>query len=129
MGIRTRKNRDEEPLTTEHAAAHELDLTHKARRERAVRVCIDENCPHLVARCQDGITDHDRAHQVGEWIGAQLDRDDLSRVTRGRLITALGMAVDATGDGDYIRATFDWFETGLSRMGRVHTGRPVRPLR
>jgi DNA polymerase III epsilon subunit-like protein len=108
---------EEAPLTEEHAAAHDLDLTHKARRERALRVCIAEHCTHLVSRCQDGITDPERAWQVAEWIGEQLDRDDIDRVTRGRLITALAMAAGSTEDGDYIRETFNWLTPRLDEWG------------
>lgn len=45
-GGRGGRAQEEAPLTEEHAAAHELDLTHKARRERALRICIAEHCVH-----------------------------------------------------------------------------------
>ena len=115
--VRTRKQADEAPLTQQHAASHDLDLTHRTRRERDLRNCVAEDCAHLVSRCQDGITDPHRAWQVGEWIGEQLDRDDLTRVTRGRLITALAVAAGSTDDGAHIRATFDWVEARLPGWG------------
>jgi DNA polymerase III epsilon subunit-like protein len=116
-GGRGGKAQEEAPLSEEHAAAHELDLTHKTRRERALRICIAEHCAHLVSRCQDGITDPERAWQVTEWIGEQLDRDDIDRVTRGWLLTALAMAAGSTGDGGYVRATFDWLTPRLDQWG------------
>lgn len=113
---------EEEPLSDAHQAAHDLDLTHKARRERALRVCIAEHCAHLVARCQDGVTDPERAWQVAEWVGEQLDRDDIDRVTRGRLLSALAMATGSTGNGAYIQATFDWVEARLPGWGPCTPG-------
>jgi DNA polymerase III epsilon subunit-like protein len=121
-GFQSGKEKEEAPLTPEHAQAHELDLTHKARRERALRICLAENCVHLVGRTQDGITDPVTAWQVGEWIGEQLDRDVLTRVTRGRLITALAMAAGATDDGDYIRETYNWIEPRLALWGPCRPG-------
>lgn len=107
---------EQAPTTDEHLAAHNTDLTRKLQREKSLAVCVAENCPDLVARCADGITDPHRAWQVGVWIGAQLDTD-LPRVTRGRLLTALARASAATGDGDYIRANYDWVVPHLASWG------------
>ncbi len=116
-GSRSRKVRPEPVLTPEHTAAHEADLTRKARREKALAVCVSEQCPHLVARCQDGITDATRAHQVPEWIGTLLDDPSIGRLTRGRLVTALAMAAGSTDDGAYIRNTYDWLTPRLGLWG------------
>lgn len=120
-GVR-RGREEEEPLTPEHQAAHEVDLTHKTRREKALRTCIAERCVHLVARTQDGITDPVRARQVAEWVARQLDRDDLDRVTHARLVTAYTMAAGATGDGDYIKDCFDWLTPRLADWGPCTPG-------
>lgn len=112
-----RGGREEEPLTPEHAAAHEKDLTHKRARENALLTCVDENCPHLVARTQDGIIDPVRARQVTEWVKTQLDRTDLTRVTRGRLLTGLAYSIGQTDKPDYIKATYDWTAQRLPAWG------------
>ena len=112
-----KRHADPPPLTPEHANAHGQDLTHKARRESSLGVCIDQDCVELIARTQDGITDPARAWQVAEWIHAQLTRTDLTRATRGRLLTALARAADATENPGYIRECFDWLAPHLAGWG------------
>ena len=112
-----RGGREEEPLSPEHAAAHEKDLTNKRARENALLVCVDENCRHLVARTQDGIIDPTRAKQVTEWVKTQLDRTDLTRVTRGRLLTGLAYSVGQTGNPDYVKNTYNWVTSHLPAWG------------
>jgi DNA polymerase III epsilon subunit-like protein len=97
------RGRDE--LTREHVTSHETDLTHKTRREAALAVCVNENRDDLYQWCADGIIDQRRALQVAEWVGTQLERDDLIRATRGHLLAALAYAAGETEDGRYIHLT------------------------
>lgn len=120
-GVRAGRD-EEEPLTAEHQAAHDTDLTHKAKREKALRICVAERCPHLVARTQDGITDPGRAKQVAEWLAEQVERTDLDRVTHARLVTAFAMSAGATGNGDYIKKSSAWLSPLLDEWGLCTPG-------
>lgn len=102
----THADRDDEPLTPEHEAAHEAEMTTKARREKSLAVCVAQDCAALVMRVEDGITTPRTAHQTVEWVLTQLNRDDLTHATRGRLYTALGVAASRTGDPDLIQWLF-----------------------
>jgi DNA polymerase III epsilon subunit-like protein len=102
----SRADSDDEPLTPEHEAAHEADMTTKARREKSLAVCVAQDCPHLVMRVEDGITTPRSAQQAVEWVQAQLARPGLAHATRGRLYTALGVAASRTNDGDLIQSLF-----------------------
>lgn len=120
-GVR-RSRKELPPLTGEHLAAHDKDLTNQRVREAALTVCLREDCVELVGRVEDGITTSQSAEQVAEWAWGQLDRDDLSRVTRGRLFTALAMTVGRSDDPGLIRAYFDAVTSDLPRWGPCKAG-------
>lgn len=105
-GVRAGRKQDV-PLTPDHEAAHTKDLTTRRVREAALAVCVRYDCAQLVGRVEDSITTPHSAETVAEWFWGQLDRGDIPRGTRGRLLTALAVAVGRTDDPELIQAYFN----------------------
>lgn len=116
------RTRAPQRLTPEHELSHHTDLTVKENRETALAVCVAHGCTELVGRCYDSIQTKASARQVARWVRTELDRDDLTRATRGRLLAGLGVAVGQTGDGKLIRATFDTLTEPLAAWGPCASG-------
>lgn len=120
-GLRRGRN-DPPPLTYEHQKAHDADLTTARVRNTALDVCLTEECVELVSRVEDAVTTEKVAETLADWCWQQLDRDDITRATRGRLLTALATAVGRSDDGDLIRAYFDAVTEALPAYGACTPG-------
>lgn len=112
-----RSRKQPPPLTAQHQQAHGKDLTRKRTREAALSVCLAEDCEELVTRVEDAVTTPRSAATVAEWVWGQLDRDDITRATRGRLLSALAVTLARTNDGPLIRAYFDALTNALPTYG------------
>ena len=115
---KVRKTRLETPpLNLEHQTAHAANLTDPLICAAALAVCVKHNCADLVTRCADGITSTKDAAELVVWIRAQLSATDLTRATRGRLLTALTVAVGRTDDQRSIREQYRWLVSTLPGWG------------
>ena len=115
---KVRKTRNEPPeLEPEHASAHLADLTETNTRADALGICVAHNCVDLVVRCSDGITSTGDAAEIVSWIRSQLKLENLTRATRGRLLTALAVAAGRADDADLVRKQYSWLTRTLPGWG------------
>lgn len=115
---RIRAPRDDAPvLSAEHQAAHSQDITDPATRAASLEVCLANECVELVVRVEDAISTAADAEQVAEWCWQQLDRDDITRATQGRLLTALAVALGRTDDHELVQLYFRDLTKALAAYG------------
>lgn len=81
------------PLSEHHLAAHLANLSDGRRRRAALDVCLEEDCPILATRMEDGIITKAHAEQVIQWAFTHLDESKMRRSTKGKLLRGVGQAL------------------------------------
>lgn len=81
------------PLSERHLAAHLTNLSDGRRRRAALDVCLEEDCPILATRMEDGIVTKAHAEQVIEWAFEHLGETKMRRSTKGKLLRGVGQAL------------------------------------
>lgn len=75
----------DDALDPEHQARHAMSLNTKAEKDAALGPCLDESCPKLNRRIEDGLTSVRTAHSLYDWTLDRLADPNLTRFQRGLL--------------------------------------------